>query len=178
MDNQNNYIDILKDYLIKGGSKDKYIDAYTDEHGNYHSGYRGYEKVAPLKDQLKDIIKPIYGDSSLTDDFTNKIYNKVMELIDNCQNFYSFNRDEMKFRNTLFMGATPTSNPETVKKWWKEHYNMDIEIEERIPRLFWYYDHGYTDEDLAEEFEDLGENWKGVLYKEWKEGKNKNEYNN
>ena len=160
-------IEILEKYLKEGGSKDKYIDSYTDENGNYHSGYRGYEKVAPLKEQILDIMKE-FDCSECAANVGEQIYNKVMETISDCKNFYNFDRDEMKFRNTLALGATPTSNKETVKKWWKEHYGVDIEIEDRVPKLFWYMDNGYTHQDLIEEF---GENYDETLLKEWEDEK-------
>ena len=86
---------------------------------------------------------------------------------------YKFDREESQFGATIALGAAPTSNKETVIKWWKDNYNQDITIEDRIPRLFWYYDQGYTDEELAEEFETYGENWKEKLYEEWQEEKRK-----
>ena len=163
-------IEILEKYLKEGGSKDKYIDSYTDENGNYHSGYRGYEKVAPLKDHILKLMYRWMSDSSEAqcEGAAKEITDKVMELISDCKNFYNFDRDEMKFRNTLALGATPTSNKEIVKKWWKEHYGVDIEIEDRIPRLFWYMDNGYTHQDLIEEF---GENYDETLLKEWEDEK-------
>ena len=161
-------IGILEDYLNEGGSKDKYIESYTDENGDYHPGYRGYEKVPALKDQIKEYFEKNICVGPGGDIYKNveDIIKIVMNDIATCKDFYNFNMDEMKFRNTLAFGSTPTSNPETVKKWWKEHYNVDIEIEERNPKLFWYLDHGYTDEDLEDEF---GENWKEKLDKEWKD---------
>ena len=163
-------IEILEKYLKDGGSKDKYIDSYTDENGNYHSGYRGYEKVAPMYDHIKEILFNEFGENwhETLDKKAQQVTDKVMELIDTCKNFYSFNIDEQKFRNTLALGATPTSNKETVKKWWKDHYNVDIEIEDRIPKLFWYMDNGYTHQDLIEEF---GENYDKTLLKEWEDEK-------
>lgn len=162
-------IEILEEYLKEGGSKDKYIDSYTDENGHYHSGYRGYEKVPPMLDHIKDIIYEEYGDTGKDlDHISKKINDKIMELITTCKNFYNFNIDECKFRNTLALGATPISNKETVKKWWKDHYNVEIEIEDRIPKLFWYMDHGYTHQDLIEEF---GENYDEILLKEWEDEK-------
>ena len=163
------HIDILKEYLIQGGSKDKYIESYTDENGNYHPGTRGYEKVPALKKQLYDIIYDEYdANGEIAEDVTNKVVNKVIELIETCQNFYSFNIDEQKFRNTLAMGATPTSNKETVKKWWKEHYNTDITIEDRNPLLFWEMDnYGDNFEEVMEE--EYGENWKADWDKKWKD---------
>lgn len=160
-------IEVLEDYLKNGGSKDKYIEAHDDEYG-YHPGYRGYEKVAPLKEHIKNIIDPYQLTSDDKNELTNEVVNKVFELIDTCKNFYRFNTDEEKFRNTLAFGATPTSNPETVKQWWRDHYNVEIEIEERIPKLFWYFDHGYTHEDLIDEF---GEDYGEKLTKEWEDEK-------
>lgn len=157
-------IEILEDYLTNGGSKDAYIPDHTDDNGNFHPGYRSYEKVAPLKDQILNIVK----DFDLSEEVCNNIYNKVMETIKNCKEFYCFNSDEQKFRNTLLFGATPTSNKETVKKWWKDHYGVDIEIEDRIPKLFWYMDHNYTHQDLIDEF---GENYDEILMKEWEDEK-------
>ena len=162
-------IDILKEYLKEGGSKDKYIEEHTDEYGNHHPGHRGYERVAPLKDHIKDIIKDIYGEgSSMTTDLVTNITNKVFELINTCQDFYQFNIDEQKFRNTLFMGAMPTSNKETVKKWWKDHYDVDIEIEEHNPLLLWEMDHYGDDFEEVMEEED-GPDWKEKWDKKWKD---------
>ena len=163
-------IEILEDYLNKGGSKDKYIEAYTDENGNYHPGYRGYEKVSPIKDQIKEYFEKnvCVGPGGDINKNVEDIIKIVMDDIATCKDFYQFNMDEMKFRNTLALGATPTSNKETVKKWWKEHYGVDIEIEDRIPKLFWYMDNGYTHQDLIEEF---GENYDETLLKEWEDEK-------
>ena len=163
-------IEILEEYLTKGGSKDKYFESYEDENG-YHPAYRGYEHVAPLKNHIKDIIAPYYvGYEKTQDEIAQKVTDKVMGLISDCKNFYSFNRDEMKFRNTLAMGASPTSKAETVKKWWKDHYDVDIEIEERNPLLFWEYDY-YGDEIDDVMSNEYGENWKEIFDKKWEEQK-------
>ena len=161
-------IELLEDYLKNGGSKDKYIDSYTDENGNYHSGYRGYEKVAPLKEHIENILYKYIDTEEETSGAVNAITNKVMEIIKTCKEFYNFNTDEMKFRNTLAMGASPTSNKETVKKWWKDHYDVDIEIEERNPLLFWDQDYyGDNFEEVMEE--ENGPDWKERLDKKWKD---------
>ena len=169
------YIEILEKYLNEGGTKDKYIEASTDENGDYHPGYRGYEKVDPLRKQVREIIDNYLENKELNQtrqDLTNDITNKVMELISMCKEFYSFNIDELKFRNTLALGATPTSNAETVKQWWKDHYNVDIEIEEHNPLLFWEMD--YYGDDFEEVMkEEEGENWKEVYDKKWEEQKAK-----
>lgn len=160
-------INVLENYLKEGGNKDKYIKEYTDKNGNYHSGWKSYEKVPPLKDQISDIIRE-FDCSEVAQEVGKEIYNKVMETIENCKEFYKFDREESQFRMTMALGHSPTSNKDIVIKWWKEHKNKDIEIEERIPTLFWYYDNGYTDEELAEEFANYGDDWKKKLYDEWR----------
>lgn len=166
------YIEVLEEYLNKGGSKDKYYPDRKDKDGFVHPGYRGYKEVPPLKEHIRKIMKA-YDNSPEAEKVADKICKKVMSLIKDCKDFYKFDREESQFGATIALGASPTSNKETVIKWWKDNYNQDITIEDRIPRLFWYYDQGYTDEDLAEEFESYGENWKEKLYEEWQEEKRK-----
>ena len=157
-------VEVVEEYLNKGGHKDKYIDSWEDEHG-HHPGYRSYEDVPPLKEHIEKIIYDEYdGNGEIAERVAQDITNKVMELIATCKNYYSFNMDEQKFRNTLAMCATPTSNAETVKKWWKEHYDVDIEIEEHNPLLLWEYDY-YGDNIDEIMTEDYGENWKEI----WKQ---------
>lgn len=160
----NDHIDILKDYLIKGGSKDTYIDEHTDENGGHHSGYRWYEEVPPMVEHIEKIILDEYdGNKEVASDVAQNVANKVIELINTCQGYYRFNIDECKFRNTLAMGATPTSNAETVKKWWKDHYDVDIEIVERNPLLLWEYDN-YGDQMDEIMTDDYGENWEQIWW--------------
>jgi hypothetical protein len=158
-------VSVVEEYLEKGGSKDKYIEKYTDENGDFHPGYRGYEKVAPIKEQIFKYICESQGEY-IAEELTDKITEIVMNTINECKNFYTFNRDEMKFRNTLAMWATPTSNKETVKKWWKDHYDVDIEIEDRNPLLFWDYDYygDNIDEVMKEEY---GDNWEEYWWNEY-----------
>lgn len=163
-------VDYVKEYLEKGGYKDKYFEPYTDENGIFHSGYRGVEKTAPLYDQIKEILFDEFGENwhEILDKKAQKVTNKVMELINNCKNYYKFNADEMKWRNSLFLGASPTCNKETVKKWWKDNYNVDIEIEDRNPLLFYEYD--YYGDDIDEVMTDAyGKNWKEYWWNKYKE---------
>lgn len=163
-------IKVLEDYLNKGGHKDKYIKDWDDEHG-HHPGYRSYEEVPPLKEHIRQIIDDYLENKELNqtrNDMTEDITNKVMELISTCKNYYSFNVDEQKFRNTICMTCSPCGDIQTVKKWWKDHYDIDIEIEERNPLLFWEKDYyGDSFEEIMEE-ED-GPNWKEKWDKKWKE---------
>jgi len=161
-------VEVVEKYLFEGGTKDKYIDAYTDENGNYHSGYRGYEDVPPLKELiLKEIYKWIDNEDQCNG-AANAITKIVMDTISTCKNFYMFNVDEQKFRNTVCMRCSPTGSAETVKKWWKDHYDVDIEIEERNPLLFWEKDY-YGDEFEEIMEEEYGEDWKEIWDKKWKD---------
>ena len=163
-------VEIVEEYLNKGGHKDKYIEDWEDEHG-HHPGYRSYEEVPPLKKYIRQIIDGYLENKELNQtrqDLTDDITNKVMELIHDCKNYYSFNVDEQKFRNTICMRCSPTGSIETVKKWWKDHYDVDIEIEERNPLLFWEQDY-YGDEFEEVMEEEDGSDWKEKWNKKWKD---------
>lgn len=162
-------IEVLEDYLKLGGNKDKYIPEKIDEDGFKHPGYRGYEKVPSLIEQFKSYLADKYSDKEVASKYAKELANIVLTTISDCKDYYKFDREEDDFNYSIYLGSSPTSNKESVKKWWKENKGIDIEIEDRIPRLFWYYDEGYTDEDLAEEFEDYGPNWKEKLYQEWQD---------
>lgn len=160
-------IELLESYLKDGGLRDKYNDAYTDEDGNHHPGWRSAETVDPLYKHIEDIINSEYGDTDKnSEDVSKKITDKVMELIGMCKNFYRLNSDELKFRNTIAFGATPTTNKETVKKWWKENYDVDIDIEEKNPLLLWEYDY-YGDEMDSIMTEEYGDDWKKIWDEKW-----------
>ena len=164
-------IEFLEKLLKEGGLKDKYNPEVIDEDGFKHPSYRTAEDVKPLKDQILEIMNE-FDCSDVAKEVGENIYNKVMDTIKEYKRFYRFDREEDDFDVNISLGASPCTNAETVKKWWKTNYNVDIEIEERNPKLFWYRDNGYTDEDLAEEFE--SENWKEIVDKEWEEEKAEN----
>ena len=54
--------------------------------------------------------------------------NKVLELIDNCKNYYQFNLDEQVFGFNI-SNYSPTSNKEMVINYWKNK-GKDIEIKD------------------------------------------------
>lgn len=160
-------IELLEKYLNEGGTKDKYIKAHTDEDGNYHPGYRGYEKVPSIKNQIQEILKNEIGEGNITDKIVEKLNNAVMNTIADCKEFYRFNREESSFSASIALGASPTSNTDTVKEYWKSQ-GIDIEIEERNPMLFWERD--YYGEDFEYVMEDeYGEDWKEQFDKKWKD---------
>lgn len=156
-------VEVLEDYLKNGGTKDKYIKAHTDEYG-YHPGYRGYEKVKPILDQIH-IILDKYGidDKNIESDITETIF----KTIEDCKNFYKFDREQSSFACSVALGPSPTSNPEMVKEYWKSQ-GVDVDIEIRNPLLFWDQDY-YGDEFEEVMEEDYGENWKEYLDNKWKE---------
>lgn len=127
------HMDTLREYLEKGGSKDKYIEAYTDEYG-YHPGYRGYEKVPPIAVHIEKLIMdhPSMKDNIMDEiiDMRDKVIEKVFELITECKNFYNANRYECAFRMDVG-NISPTSNKDTVIEYWKTQ-GVDLEIKDRV----------------------------------------------
>ena len=164
-------VEIVERYLTEGGNKDKYIPERIEPNGFKHPGYRSYEKVPPLKEHIRNILDKELNDvAQVKSDLTEEITNKVLELIKTCKEYYKFDREENSFNFTVTLGASPTSNPETVKQWWKENYNVDIEIEERNPLLLWEYDY-YGDEMDEIMTEEYGENWKEIWDEKWQKEK-------
>ena len=161
-------IEFLEELLTTGGLKDKYNPDYTDEYGNHHPGYRSAEDVKPIKEQILSCLKE-YLTEGVATDATNEIVDVIMNTINNYKEFYYFDREVDDFDCNIALGASPCDNIKNVKQWWKENYNQDIEIEERNPKLFWYRDNDYTDEDLEYEFD--SPNWKEIIDKEWEEEK-------
>lgn len=166
-------IELLESYLNEGGSKDKYIPERMDKHGLVHPGYRSYEKVKPLVDQLADLVGEEKAKSA---------YKIVMDTINECKDFYSFDREYSDFCCSVALGASPTSNPNTVIKYWAER-GITVEIEERNPLLFWEMDH-YGDEFEEVMEDEYGKNWKKIWEDKWnaevdeKERKKQEEWEN
>lgn len=161
------HFDLLKDNLREGGTKDKWIPEKVDENGFKHPGYRGYEKYPPLKNQICSILESSFLSDTTINELTDKVTNKVFDLINTVQNFYNHNREKNNFTYTIYLGASPNSNLESVKEYWKSQ-GVDIEIEERNPLLF--YDEDYYGDEFEEVMiDEYGENWKELKYKEWQD---------
>lgn len=161
-------IETLEQYFTEGGMKDKWIEGHTDKDGFKHSGHRGYEKVAPIKEQIQTILQTEIGDECT--EVGNKIAEAVMNTIKECKEFYRFDREENDFSCSIALGASPTSNPDSVIKYWSSQ-GIDIKIEERNPLLFWeqeYYGDGFEE---VMEYE-YGENWIEYWNNKWQEEKN------
>ena len=125
-------VEVVEKYLEEGGLKDKWIERDGER------GYRGYEKVAPLKEQLDTILNEynLYDENML-----NELYETVMNTISTCKNFYRFDRDSEIFSVNVSMYA-PSTNLEQVKKYHEENntgiviknmkYNYDTDEYEYI----------------------------------------------
>ena len=94
--------------------------------------------------------------------------------MENCKNYYRYDREESNFSARVALGCSPTSNQKTVIDYWKKQ-GVDVEIVERNPRLLWDMDY-YGDEFEEVMIDTYGKNW---LKKTWndyyssKEGKKK-----
>lgn len=160
-------IEVLEDYFIKGGLKDKYIPEKKDPDGFVHPGYRSSENVKPIRDQIFNALSEDVS-SGRRSQLADEITKVVMDNISNCKNFYRFDAEESSFDCNIALGASPSNSAKNVKEWWKENYNVDIEIEERNPLLLWEMDnYGDDFEEIMEEEE--GPNWKEIWDKKWKD---------
>lgn len=152
-------IEILEEYLNKGGNKDKFIPETMEEDGSTHPGYKSYKKVKPLKEQLKEII---HDDKKL-----DKVVDVVMNTIKDCKDYYKFDNGKEIFDYHICLGASPTSNKDVVKKYWESQGKI-IEIEDRNPLLLWDMD--YYGSEFEEVFkEEYGEDWKEFWDKQYQD---------
>lgn len=125
-------VNLVLEYLTEGGTRDKYILPQTDENGNYHPGYRGYEKVAPIREQIKEKLDSLNINIDTTG-ISNDITNTICETINHCKNFYVKNRNEMSFRMTVSNYA-PSTSYQNVKDIW-EDMDPTVQIEE-LERIY------------------------------------------
>lgn len=154
----NRYMEILQEYVSNGGSKDVYKPDYTDKDGEWHPGHRDYEKVLPMKKQLENYFKLVLGeDNPDVSIYVKDLSDMVDNIIADCKNFYSFEREESSFRCGIALGASPTSNPDKVIEYWKKQ-GVDVQIEKRNPMLLWDMDY-YGDEFEEVMIEEYGEEW-------------------
>ena len=101
------YCEVVKDYLLKGGHRDTYIEGKDGM-----PGYRGSEKTLPITSFLN-----------------KKDSDKIAKLLDDCTNFYRFDRNYDGVSSSISLGPSPTCNKETVIKYWKSQ-GKDITIDD------------------------------------------------
>lgn len=164
-------IELLEQYLTEGGTKDKYIKSHTDEDGHYHPGYRGYENVKPIKEQIERVLNDEFASGEVSpfvkDSLRDKITEVVMNTISDCKEFYRFDREESQFSASVALGPSPTSSKETVIEYWKSQ-GVDIDIVEPNPLLLWERDY-YGDEFEEVMIDEYGDDWKEQFDNKWKE---------
>lgn len=120
-----NNIEILEYYLKQGGSRDIYVE--ESEEGPAH---REYAIVLPIKKQIDELIRNYIEDEESAENLRDSIVDKVFKTIGYCKEFFDTHREECTFTFSV-MDSSPTTNPETVKQYWKEVHNKDIEIDTR-----------------------------------------------
>lgn len=122
------HCELLINDIINGCHKDKYI---KPEDGS--PGYRGYEKVPPLKE--------VIGEEAA---------DKVVEFIENRRDYYRFETKEENFKFHIY-NIAPNSNKEEVIKYW-ESVNKPMEkIVDRDPEYnYERYYLGLSEEEIEE----------------------------
>lgn len=152
--------DILIRDLENKAPIDKYIDDYVDEHGNHHPGYRSYEERPPMKERVMNKLDELIDKGKLPsfssddkEEVSGALAEMFKEFILERRNFYRFDGDQSGFEMSVYLGASPTSNKDDVIKYWK---NKGVEVNpiDRDPEKLWYYDEGWSEEEIAEEFGD------------------------
>lgn len=94
------HVDILSEYIFDGGHK--IVPKTTKDPF-------GLKKLGPLKLSDKDTTA-------------------LMNRIDDCKKFYSFDADEQKFSWALF-NYGPSSNAESVEEYWRNNGQPDFKID-------------------------------------------------
>ena len=138
------YMDTAIEYLNEGATKDKWIEEREDETG-FHPGYRGYEKLKDIATIFEDTLNANKDKSNA--EIAKTLRELVIQRLNDCKNFYRFDREEDDFKASVALGASPTSNPETVRKYWKEK-GVELEFVEKDPDTLWerdYYGDAYDD---------------------------------
>ena len=151
-------MNLLKSYFCGEGMKDVWVkDDEADGHGR-----RSVEKVPHITDNILEKLKPYIADASTRYEVTRNLTNEILSYIDNCRDFYHHGRDEVRFRSSVALGCSPTSNKDTVISYWKEH-GIDVNIIDRNPYLFWDADH-YGDEFESVMIDEFGDDWVNVTW--------------
>lgn len=101
------YVNIIREYFKEGG--------YTNQKIDKGDVYKLEYIKAP---RLEDVIGKEHAD-------------KVFELLDLCEDFYSLNHDENVIRVNV-MNYAPCCNKDTVEKYWHEHGKPDFKIDDEF----------------------------------------------
>ena len=139
-----NTIEILKNYCKK-----PIIERYI-EGENGDPGYRVYDNSDNLEKEINtylDLKFPLMDPERAEDaeDFENKLntaakelQDKFFEFLDMAGKFYKWNGELNSFNASVYLGASPCSNKNTVIENWKKYRNKDIEIDEEQIKKEYY----------------------------------------
>ena len=98
-------MELLKNYIT---SSESVKDVYIKEDNK--PGYRGYEKIKPLQDIVKNETE----------------YKAILDLLDNAAHTYSRDSELSSFNWATMFGCEPISNKEVVEEYWREHGYPDF----------------------------------------------------
>lgn len=139
MDNQQELLDTIK--TLKNYCKkpivDKYINDWTDEDGFHYPGYRSYDHPDNLEKEIKKILGDVAEDNEY---YQHKLQDKFFEFLDMAGSFFNWNSELNSFSMTVYLGASPCSNKQTVIDNWKQYRNKDIVIDEEKIKKDYYGD--------------------------------------
>ena len=154
----NFHLDIVEGYFTGRGNKDVWIPDEIDNDGKIiRTGHRSFENVPHIKDTIRFKLNSYLDDSNVLRDITKDITKEVLSYIDNCKNYYRFDREEQGFSASVALGCSPTSNKEQVIEYWKAQ-GIDVKITDRNPYLFWDMDY-YGDDFVEYMVEEYGKGW-------------------
>lgn len=168
------YLEVVENYFNGKGMKDVWVNGKKDKDGNETPGHRSAEDVPNIKVPIYNTLFKELGRSYSIhelDELTENIAEHSLNYIDWCRNFYRFDREEESFSISVSLGASPTSNPKTVIKYWADK-GVDIDIVERnplvIPILDEYVDYEEFVEYIVEEY---GDDWEKYFEDLWNDSK-------
>lgn len=121
-----NTIEVLKDYC-----ENPIVDSYVKESDGEMR--RGYHHPDPLREDIATLLRG-YIDQDDFDAVTvsKEIVENFYEFLDMAGQFYNWNRDLNTFNTTVYLGASPCSNKETVIKNWRQYRDKTIYIDESV----------------------------------------------
>ena len=90
----------------------------------------GSDKKEYKKDSYGDMISEYVPTPSLYERIGMENTKKVLEMLDEIEQYHKRDMDARYFSSTISLGHSPTSNLKDVKEYWKDK-GLEIEFEER-----------------------------------------------
>lgn len=161
----NSYVGIIETYLKGGGHRE--VSA---------NNRKELICVPHIKEAFTEEIYDNFGNilGEDTGMLSEILSNKVLEYVQWCRDFYIVDGEADSFSASVALGASPTSNPDTVIEYWRKQ-GVEVDIEWRNPLLLCDMDEYGNDFDEYME-EEYGYNWKTYWKREWEKRKDKDNY--